>query len=140
MTVSFDIEQGGTDPESAFTIAREDAKWNWGITQRRNGNAQNVIDMKTAFMIANKPKGVSADHFIRWVKEAVLDPESPKIPVQHQESVLAAAREYSNPEGKAVAIPCSYTEASGYLELKGRELKKGVRRPKVYRFIGTVSA
>jgi hypothetical protein len=134
--ISFDTEEAGSSPEAAFTLAVEDAKWNWGLqgTDQRGDE----LTVKAAFKLANKPKGVSADRFIEWVKAAVLDPDSPKIPDHHRKSVLEAARMYTDPEGPALAITCSYAETTDFLMKRGREMKRGMRRPYVYRFIGTV--
>ena len=136
MTVaSFETEEAGSSPEAAFVVAREDAKWHWGL---RGSGDRDELTLKQAFRLANKPKGVSADLFIRWVKAAVMDPETDDVPAHHKQAVLEAARMYNDPDGPAIAVPCSYAETTDFLMKRGREMKKGMRRPQVYRFIGTV--
>lgn len=135
MSVAFETVEAGSSPEAAFTVAQEDARWNWGL---KGSDHREELTLKHAFRLANKPKGVSAELFIRWVKAAVLDPDTDAVPVHHMPAVLEAARMYTDPHGPAVAVPCSYAETTDFLMKRGREMKKGMRRPQVYKFIGTV--
>lgn len=127
-TKEFSVTQEGTSAEAAFTVARERDTW----TEREN------ISLKEAFVMANKPRGVSADHFIRWIRAVIDDPETEDVPDHHKPIVLLTAREYLDPNGPAIAVPCSWSETTDHLWDQGREIRRGKRRPEVYRFIGTV--
>jgi hypothetical protein len=124
----FDITQEGSDVTTAFTVARERDLW----TDRED------IALKDAFIIANRPKGVSAGHFHRWMQALAEDPKSTEVPAQHIPAVAAVLAEFMNPAGLAVAIECSWSETTQHLWAKGHEIKRGKRRPNAYLFVGSV--
>jgi hypothetical protein len=124
----FDITQEGSDPSTAFLVAREKDKW----TDRED------IALKDAFMIANRPKGVSAAHFHRWMQALAEDPKTTEVPSQHIAAVAEVISEFMNPTGVAIAIECSWSETTQHLWHKGHEIKRGKRRPNAYLFVGTV--
>lgn len=126
---TFNVTKEGSSVDAAFTVAVEQGRW-------RGENDD--IALKRAFVVANKPTGVAADHFIKWIEAILEDPESLDVPEHHRDTVLEVAKVYANPSGPAVAIPCSWSETTSYLWKIGHEIKRGKRRPVVYRFIGTV--
>lgn len=124
----FSLTQEGSDVHAAFTVARELDKW----------SNRDDLALKQAFVVANRPKGVSADHFLRWMREVIENPVTPDVPEHHLEAVRDAAQQLRDPEGLAVAIECSWSEATQHLWSRGQEIKRGKPRPNVYRFVGTV--
>lgn len=123
----FSLTQRGSDVEAAFTVAREKDMW----------SDRDDIALKDAFIVANRPKGVSAEHFIRWAQEVIDNPGNPEVPQHHLEAVMAVVNELQKPDGLAVAIECSWSEATLHLWELGQEIKRGKPRPQVYKFIGS---
>lgn len=126
----FSVMQEASSVEAAFVVAVEGDRW----------NTNNGIALKRSFVIANKPKGVAADHFVRWIEAIIEDPASQMIPDHHRPAVLQTAQVYSDAGGPAVAIPCSWSETTDHLFHIGHQIRRGKRRPKVFRFIGVVPA
>lgn len=124
----FNVQQAGTDVETAFTVAREIDKW----------SAHDDLALKDAFIIANRPKGVSAEHFVRWLQVLAEDPGSDEVPEHHRSALLEVLPDFVDPHGRAVAVQCSWSEGTTHLWAQGHEIKRGKRRPNVYTFIGTV--
>jgi hypothetical protein len=124
----FDITQEGSTVETAFTVAREKDKW----TDHED------IALKQAFVLANRPKGVSAGHFHRWMQALAENPRSTEVPAQHIPVVAEVLAEFINPTGAAVAIECSWSETTTHLWSTGHEIRRGKRRPNAYLFVGSV--
>lgn len=124
----FLITQEGSDVDAAYTVAREHDLW----------NDKEALGLKKAFIIANRPKGVAADHYLDWVTSYIQDPMSDKVPQQHLEAVARDAAVYGDPDAPALAIDCSWAESTDHLSEIGRTIGRGRRRPGVYRFVGTV--
>lgn len=131
---SFNTVEAGSTPEAAFIVAVENALWGWQEA------ADRAIELKHAFVVANRPKGVSAERFIEWIGLAVADPRALRVPIRHRAAVIDAARTYADPSAPALAVTCSYAESSDFLQRRGRQLKRGRRQPNVYHFIGTVAS
>lgn len=127
-TLVFDFTQEGSSVESAFTVARERDLW----------ADRDDIALKDAFVMANRPTNVSSEHFVRWMKEVIENPEYPDVPQHHLEAVREAAQQLLDSHGLAVAIQCSWSEATTHLWSQGRDIKRGKPRPRVFRFVGAV--
>lgn len=127
----FSVMQEASSVGAAFVVAVESDRWHTG----NHGMA-----LKRSFVIARKPKGVAANHFVRWVEAIIEDPKSTLVPDHHRPAVLQTAQVYSDPEGPAIAVPCSWSETTDHLFRIGHQIRRGKRRPRVFMFIGTVHA